>query len=534
MPLTQLYSYVYTIFFSSILALAAFFLIVRYAPQRIRDGLTRVLDVLNRPVVMWTITVLVSIAVFLYFAIARVLLYKTFQLPVFDFGIYVQTLWKVAHNQSPSILFTRQPHWLGDHFQPILYLIAPFARILQPHLVLLILEPLAVAGSCIFLAALSYKYTKSTLFTLALVLCYSLGYSSYFALFYPFHPSTLVGPLLLWALWALDEERWYQFGIAILLALGCKEDVGYYLGMLGVWMLLFRNKKAKYAALPTILVCFGWSILATKVFIPHFKQQPFDTIYTLDPQLTSIHQSLLDTVVRQPSVLWKVVTNSAIKNEGITASLVSFGLLPLLYLIFLPIIPVFAERFYSSNPNHYSLFFHYGAPAMAVLAFMALRGGSAALRRLTASKRHFPANSAALFRQLGYILFAVTMLYGMVKADTALGVQRFKFRTAYAAIQSPDTLARQHAVDLIPADASVIAQDGFATNLAARNNVMILDGTPLTTFQYVLLDPYMPSWPLNAEAVQSYIDSLSTSTQWKLIYHQQSVYVFQNLAVAKS
>jgi len=479
----------------------------------------------------WWLAAVFGVVVCVYYAASHIFRYQSFGLSTYDFGIFVQVAWKAAYHQPPDLAFNHQPSWLGDHFQPIMYLFAPFVWIFSAPTSLLVAEPLAIALSFMPLARLAWKHTRSTPFTLSLLGAYAFAYSTFYALDYPFHPSSLVGPLLIWLFWAAEEARWWQYGVALLLALMCKEDVGFYTGMFGLWMLIFdRRPQYRWIGLSTAAFSFGWSYLALNVLIPHFKHQAFKSIYDLDPSLKAVNHSAAQTFLHDPARYWQVATDTSDKVNGWLGSLLTFGGLPALFAWFLPVIPMYAERFLSSNPNHYAVVFHYGAPTIAALAYMAVRAASGLLELIRKGLERWKKRGFEAFSYLAFMALAGLMLYGTQQTDRALGVHTYDLTQLRAQAHSAASRHRQQAVAMIPAKASVYAQDGFATHLSERNPVALLDGHAPDPYQYVIVDPTMPDWPLGPTGVQDiYLKSMVGNPKWDLVYHEDSVYLFKQV-----
>lgn len=121
---------------------------------------------------------------------------------------------------------TRGLHAFGDHFSLILYLLAPLYWLWDSPKVLLLVQALGLAAG----AAPVYGLARARLRSPGLALLFALGYLLYPALhwmsLYGFHPDTLVAPLLLMALWAVESRRQALFYVTIVLALLCRETTG--------------------------------------------------------------------------------------------------------------------------------------------------------------------------------------------------------------------------------------------------------------------------------------------------------------------
>lgn len=84
-----------------------------------------------------------------------------------------------------------------------------------------------------------------------------------------FHAVSLTAPILLFAFWALDEERHGLFVALALAAAAAKEEVGLVVAMLGLYAWLARGRRRLGLTLATAMV--AWVALCFGVIMPHFN-----------------------------------------------------------------------------------------------------------------------------------------------------------------------------------------------------------------------------------------------------------------------
>ncbi|MFZ5480976.1 MAG: DUF2079 domain-containing protein, partial [Myxococcota bacterium] len=359
------------------------------------------------------------------------LLWSDSRLPAWDFGIFTQMVWMLGHGESGRISLLHGIHWLGDHFQPVLWLLAPLGWT-SPY-ALVLAETTIVAAGAFPLARIAWRATRSELATVAIVGAWLATPGLWWALQYPVHPSTWVAPLLLFAIDAFEEGRLARYAAFCALALACKEDVGLYLAAIGVW-LAFRRPAVGIA---TVLVGIAATYVCIAHVIPAFRGQPWHMFEPVPP-------------LRQPGawadprVLAHVLAERPENLRLLATTFGAFGLLPLLDPLVVATAPFLAERVFSANVMHVALTFHYGAPVSAVLAVAAARGAARVPPRVVAG------------------LLAV----GTVAAHAAVGAHGPSTATLLAAYGGPAQRARDEAIARIPPDAAVLAQDTLAPRVA--------------------------------------------------------------------
>jgi hypothetical protein len=171
----------------------------------------------------------------------------------YDFGIYSQGLARLARDPPNPWLSGRQIHLFNDHFDPILFVVAPFARLFPAAEVGLVVEALCGVLALWALAwlALAGRLSERASWVLGGLLAMQVGVTQ--ALGFPFHPTTWAMAPLAWLLAALILERWRVAFVALVVLLACKEEFPF----VGLALALFVWRRAPRR--------FAWAWLATSV-----------------------------------------------------------------------------------------------------------------------------------------------------------------------------------------------------------------------------------------------------------------------------
>jgi uncharacterized membrane protein len=142
----------------------------------------------------------------------------------YDLGIYSQALARLARAPPNPWLSGRQIHVFNDHFDPVLFLAAPFARIFPAVQVGLVFEGLCALLALVPLAWLARegKLSLRALWMFGGVMVLHPGVTQ--ALGFPFHPTVWAMAPMAWLLAALVLERWTIALVALVLLLACKEE----------------------------------------------------------------------------------------------------------------------------------------------------------------------------------------------------------------------------------------------------------------------------------------------------------------------
>ena len=95
-----------------------------------------------------------------------------------------------------------------------------------------------------------------------------------------FHPVAFATPLLLGAIWFLDEERLLPFALFAGAACLTKEQIGLVVAMLGIWFAVAHGRRRAGAVIAAAGVAVA--IVAVAVVVPHFAPgggSPFEGRY---------------------------------------------------------------------------------------------------------------------------------------------------------------------------------------------------------------------------------------------------------------
>ena len=124
---------------------------------------------------------------------------------------------------------------LGAHFDPLVALLAPLWWLWPSPDMLLVVQAVGVALGAVPVFLLARKHLGGEWSGLGFALVYLLYPPTQWLVVDDFHPVALATPLLLGAIWFLDEDRLLPFALCAGAACLTKEQVGLVVAMLGIW-----------------------------------------------------------------------------------------------------------------------------------------------------------------------------------------------------------------------------------------------------------------------------------------------------------
>ena len=391
----------------------------------------------------------------------------------FDMGIFDQVVWHLSRFEVPASSVRGYANILGDHFSPILALLAPLYWIAPGPETLIIAQAVLLALSIVPV----FVYARRRLPAgpaYALAIAYGLFWGMQRAATFDFHEIAFAPLIIATAILALDDGRWVLFWTMALLLILVKEDLIPIIGGFGLLLLLRREFRQGLIAIAVSCAAF---VVIVRWVIPTMAGS---TVFGY----TGAYVEAMQDPWRIPILFF----TPALKLRTILSLLGPFLFLPLLSPLSILIVPIAAERFLSSSPNLWGTAFHYWPPVAPVLAMAAADG----LARVGTWLRSGRVDSRAMTTMRVCAAMCI-VLCAIVPGHQPL-LRLFK-PSFYRRVPVQD--AGNKVVGLIPKDASVVAQGPILPHLSNRDRVFLLENTEPDTEFLVATDQLDP-WPLGS------------------------------------
>jgi len=370
----------------------------------------------------------------------------------FDLGNMVQAVWSTTQGRPLEMTDgAEQIVRLGAHVDPVLVLYAPLWWIYSGPQALILGQAAALAAGLYPVVRLALKYTGSR-FTAALLGSWYLAFPwVIWNAINDVHPVTLAIPLLLYAIWFLDEHHLGRFALVAVLALTCGELIGLTIAAIGVWYAVrYRRRRAGFAI---ALAGTAWTATCLLLVIPAFQEGRPSRYYSLFGSVGGSPRGLLETLLTDPGTVLGQVTSGA-DGRYVLLLLAPTALLalgqPLLLATALPQLGVntLAEFWSTTQPR-----FQYVAAILApTIAATIMSVG-----RFRPRMRPFAA-------ALPLVAAVICLAWWPPLPDE----QEFLFGAREPAAR---TSAMREAIGLVPADAPVMATNRLGAHLSARRGI---------------------------------------------------------------
>lgn len=435
------------------------------------------------------------------FVFAAVTHYAVFETPRADLGYMVQAVWNTEHGRFLEFTTVTgdQRNRLGFHVDPFVLVFVPLFRIWSSPLLLPIVQALAVASGALPVFWLARKHLGSPRAGAHFALAYLLFPATQFNAFTitsSFHSVAMAVPLVLYAVWFLDEDRLVAFSAVALLASTTKEEIPLAVGCLGIWYAARKGRRL-----------FGFSVfaagLAVTLFnflwvIPHFSPSGVDPFAGRYRAVGGTPEGIGRKLFTDPMAFVHAVATGH-KALYLGLLLIPFlGLWVLEPLLLLGAMPDLAINLLSHKPDQTSINFHWTA---GIVPFVV---------------------AASIFGAARFNKRAVSLSLWVMAAAGAVAIWSpiFLGSRDLQALGSPRLSAKTHAVGLIPDGVAVSATNQIGGHLSERP--FIYTFPVVRRARWIIVDSSDPTYPTGYKRL---VQKYESDRAWRVVYSSHGIAV---------
>jgi uncharacterized membrane protein len=453
---------------------------------------------------------LIALAVFALYLPISVFRYLRLDPTSWDLGIFTEYVKQYAHLHAP-IVDLRAPGYnlLGDHFHPIVALIAPFFRVFPTPVTLLVAQALLAALSVVPVSRAGADLL-GTGAGRAIGAAYGFSWGLQQMVNFDFHEIAFAVPLLACSLSALVRGRMRAAAWWALPLVFVKEDQGFTVAAIGILMaVVYRERITGF-----LLAAWGlaWSLLCIFVIEPHFTPLHHYYFWSEGGVLNPIAGHFSAT-----GLIGQLATGWPAKLPTLALILLPTAFLSLWSPLVLAAVPSLLLRFLGTNSYYWGTDWHYNATVMPIV-FIAAIDGMARIRAARAAGE--PGRLASLLERNGAPL--------MLGITAALAFQ-FPLSQLWSPLTyslGPHVAAARTAMARVPDGATVATDLDLLAPLAARTDTFWLGNSGNPATRYVVFDTASTDWQPPPRNVLGFVEGLMHGVRYRQIYVNDGVYVF--------
>ena len=409
--------------------------------------------------------------------------------PSWDNAIFQQAIAGYAHLRAP-IVDIKGPGYniLGDHFSPVLAVLAPVYRLFPAAQTLLVAQAVLVAGSVVPITRIAVERLGSA-GGWAVGVAYGLSFGLQSAVYTDFHEMAFAAPLMALAGTAYLRRRWWAVAGWTALLLLVKEDLGITVAAVGV-LLMIAGARRLGAALAGIGMA-GCAVLLFVVIPAVNRSGRFD--YWSAVSFGRGGPSAWHTFVSG----WDVKLPTLLLTFGIT------GFLALRSPWVLVAGPTLAWRWIGTNREYWDTNWHYSLILMPIVFIAMLDGIERARRSRPAWLRRYTEHLPTVVAAVSLVLVLQFPLHNLLRAATYQP-------------NPTDVAAARAAIGTIPHGASVETNMGLITHLVSDHHVYWFGSIGAAVApDYVLIDTHTDH---DRAAIADYADRQHPGHHYEQIY----------------
>ena len=366
-----------------------------------------------------------------------------------DLGGFDRIVWALL-NGDLSVASSR----LGVHFDPILAAFVPLYAIYATPKILLFVQSAALALGGIPIYLLAREKLQSRLAASIFMGSYLLHPVIQYSNLHDFHPVTLAVPLLAFAFYSLEREKYKLFLVLVFLSILCKEQISLIVFMFGIYIFLVKKNKAMGLSV-SILGLFSFSIIMGWI-IPFFSPTGMHPLLHRYHWLGGDLYQIIKTLFLHPLFVFETIATwdrgiSLIHLFGSLAIVPAFGFPALLMAL-----PDFFINILSVNPMVYGVFYYHWSTTIPFLYFAAILGTSL-IRK----------NRKQLHVILGYIGPMSLFLWFSIAPSSPYSMNPWD--TTWSVSKNTDLL--EEIWEIIPEEETLSVQNNLGAHFSQREKI---------------------------------------------------------------
>lgn len=378
----------------------------------------------------------------------------------FDMGIFDQAVWNTLRGDILFSSIRGNFNLMGDHFEPVLFLLAPFYAVFAHPFTLIIVQSAVLSLAIFPLYWIAREKLPGRFLVFSLVISYILNRSVRGIGLSDFHPESFMVMFSFCAFYYLVKNRLFLFVVFCLLILACKETAVFIIIGLGLYALFTLKKRFTGGALVFAGIA-AW-IIETKVVMPVFSNSQGYIYYARMPFGNSYAENI-SFVLHHPLQFLAFVFMPA-KIDYCFRLLGPLAYIPLFApgefpLVIAPLITMLLGS--SSHIGYYLTSSHYVGHVLAFVYIGGIYGAANLLGFIKERKSLAPwiKKRCAFIFGLLIIIFSL-FFHGKTDAH--------KFQKFIDGIQASRSAQRLSYLKMIPKEATVSATSNLVPHLAHR------------------------------------------------------------------
>lgn len=427
-----------------------------------------------------------------------------------------------------DIWWTDLKYTLGDHFEPIMFLIAPLRYVFGQYTLLVVQMAAILFGG--YGAFVFVRHRSDSAWLPHLAMIHYLGiWGVYSALSFDYHNNVVGAMFLPWVVHYFGKGNLKASAIFFLLLLMSKENMALWGVFIGMGLLLHHRRDRRLAIAAGSFAVFSglYFIFAMKVVLPAFQPEGVEYKHFRYSVLGEGFGDAIKTVLTRPLYALKMMYVNhepdsphldGVKMELYRMIFLSGGFILLVrpkYLLMA--IPIIGQKVFSDKAGAWGINSHYSIELVPIISF-AVFGWLIKLRLRPL--------------QYGLAILVTLVTLGSTFYSFPKRLTPFYKRTNLDIFhplhwkQEDFSLATMHrALDMVPDDAPVSATNTVLPHLSMRDKAYMFPRVDDAEYVLVLREVWV--YPSNPEALEEEIGKMKASGEWNVLLEEGRIILLQ-------
>jgi len=459
------------------------------------------------------------------YAIISFLNHLCFRTYGLDLGLYTNAMYDYAHGSMANMdmIWDTKELALADHFDLYLILFSPLVYVFGSWTLLII------QITAIFIGAKGvHTYFKDQA---RIALFASFFFLSYFGIFsalsYDYHSNVIAAMAVPWLFYFVREKRFIASLLVLVFIWIGKENMAFWMVFvtLGLALIYRKDRKSALILLGFSFASFCYFLLVLKVIMPLLSVEGDYLHFAYESLGESMSEAFIHLLTHPIDSLEIFFSNhlpnprfDGVKLESHILLLIS-GVAILIrkpaYLLMLA--PIYFQKFFHDQPMTWSPGAQYSIEFAPILAI----GVFETVRSIKNEKFQKYALIGTAVLSLACTLRITDQPFDHVEESNVQFYKKRHFSRDY------NTDAVWKAIDLIPGDKAVCAQNPYLPHLALRSDIFMFPY--IKSAEYILISSKEYPYPLQTEELFIEIEKLKVDSKWKIVFEEDGVYLFERV-----
>lgn len=451
------------------------------------------------------INLLVFIVIFVLggiYSVIAISSHNHFQTFGWDLGFFDQIIWKASRGDLIAYSTLAKENLLADHFQIVLYFLAPLYLIMSDVRLLLVAQSFLVVFASYFLFLLARDITKNIIFSFSVVFASLLFIGTQWTILNEFHQTAFVPLFIILLFYGLHFKKTRIYWMGIIGLLITKEEFSLLVASLGL-LVLCGYKKKKTGILTLVIGILSFFFLINYL-MPKLSAKGIYSHYDFG-EAGYTPEDIIQKSISEPLFFIKSMIYPTVKINTVFTAFLSYGFLPLFSPIYLiPISENFISRFIYAGPQftQWTNVNHHAAPLGILFSVATIYGAIKIV------------NMNHALTLIGVYLIFMTIVQNIVHHGPINSIFKPQlYETSDWMKNNYDILKK------IPKNASIATQNSLFPHLSQRDKIYLLPETE--DAEYIVVDlhdgPNKYS-PLNYKEMTDLVSKLLDTKKYSVIF----------------